>query len=183
MKKRLIVKRLTEIMDRWKVRLTGFLFRHVGDETTAVDLAEETFVRVYQCRERYRSKGSFSSWLFGIAMNQARQHLRWKRRHPTVSLDEKVNELTSEAALHQPVDPKENPSQSIESRERANAVKYAVAQLPENLRDPLIFFEYEQMGHIEIAGILGCSPKAVERRISRARDILRIKLSKYLPRS
>src|SRR6187431_425778 len=78
---------LGEIMERWQVRVTGFLLRMVSDQTVAVDLAQETFVRVYQSNQRYRPTGIFPTWLFSIAANLARQHLRWQRRHPTVSMD------------------------------------------------------------------------------------------------
>jgi RNA polymerase sigma-70 factor, ECF subfamily len=170
---------LSEIIERWKVRLTAFLLRHLGDEAAALDLAEETFVRVYQFRERYRPKGAFSSWLFGIAMNLSRQHIRWRKRHPTISLDSKVDET---GWNHHPIDladPGKDPGAAADHRERAVAVKNAVSALPADLREALILFEYEEMGQIEISRIIGCSAKAVECRIAKARGILREKLTKY----
>jgi hypothetical protein len=76
---------LNEIMERWQRRVTSYLLRFTGNETVAIDLAQETFVRVYQARERYRPKAKFSTWLFAIASNLAREHLRWLRRHPRLS--------------------------------------------------------------------------------------------------
>jgi RNA polymerase sigma-70 factor (ECF subfamily) len=171
---------LTEIMNRWKVRLTAFLLRNLGEEAVALDLAEETFVRVYQGRLKYRPQGAFSNWLFGIALNLVRQHFRWKSRHPTISLDDKSDDREFGQVSMDPADPDENPSQHMEGRERSLAVSQAVAGLPHELREALILFEYEEMGQIEIASVIGCSPKAVERRIARAKDILREQLSKYL---
>lgn len=55
---------LNEIMDRWQRRLTSYLLRAIGNETVAIDLAQETFVRVYQSRDKYLPKGQFSTWLF-----------------------------------------------------------------------------------------------------------------------
>ena len=78
---------LNDIMDRWQSRLTGYLIRFTGSEAMAVDLAQETFVRVYGNRFRYRPSGAFSTWLFAIASNLARHHIRWQLRHPTISLD------------------------------------------------------------------------------------------------
>jgi RNA polymerase sigma-70 factor (ECF subfamily) len=78
---------LNEIMDRWQRRLTSYLIRLTGSEAVAIDLAQETFVRVYQNRVRYRPTGAFSTWLFAIASNLARHHIRWKIRHPSVSID------------------------------------------------------------------------------------------------
>ena len=160
---------LQELMERWKVRLTSFLLRQLGDEATALDLAEESFVRVYQGRGRFNAKSPFSTWLFGIAANLARQHHRWLRRHPTLPL-EAAEEATAPG----------NPGLAAESRERELAVKAAVATLPDTLREVLILSEYERLSQAEIAIIAGCSVKAVERRLSHAREQLRNELSRYL---
>ena len=59
-------------------------------------------------------------------------------------------------------------------------MKRAIASLPEDLREVLVLSEYEQLSQSEIGAIAGCSVKAVERRLSRAREQLRSKLQKYL---
>jgi RNA polymerase sigma-70 factor (ECF subfamily) len=160
---------LNGIMERWKSRLIAYLYRFTGNEVAALDLAEETFVRVYQGRLKFRSGQLFSTWLFGIAANLARNHLRWHRRHPTLPMEE-AGEVSSG----------EDPGRSAESNECEKAVRAAIAGLPADLREALILCEYERLSHTEIALIAGCSPKAVERRISRAREILRKELSRYL---
>ena len=75
---------LNEIMERWKSRLVSFLYRLTGNEASSLELAEETFVQVYQGRMKFRVDANFSSWLFGIASNLGRNHLRWRQRHPTL---------------------------------------------------------------------------------------------------
>jgi len=165
---------LNEIMARWQGRVTGFLLRMIANESMAVELAQETFVRVYQQRDRYRPTGKFSTWLFTIAANLARHHDRWRRRHPAVSLQEEertIEWLAAEGAA---------PDQAEESRERSEAVRRAIAMLPDDLRESLVLFEYEDLSHREIAAIAGCSPKAVENRLHRARTQLREKLRAYL---
>ncbi len=167
---------LNEIMERWQRRLTSYLLRLTASESVALDLAEETFVRVYQGRERYRPTGKFSTWLFAIATNLVRHHARWKARHPAVSLDA--------------VDSDENPLQipsggltpdgDLEKHERAVAVRGAVQELPDDLREAVVLFEYEDMSYEEIAAVTGCSRKAVETRLYRARAILREKLRPLL---
>jgi RNA polymerase sigma-70 factor (ECF subfamily) len=159
---------LNEIMERWKSRLIAFLYRLTGNEASSLELAEETFVRVYQNRTKFRPDANFSSWLFGIAANLGRNHLRWQRRHPTLPLD-----AAGAAAMEG------DPSKSAESREREDAVRSCIAKLPPDLRESLILSEYEQLPHAEIAAIAGCSIKAVERRISHARELLRKELSRY----
>ncbi len=159
---------LNEIMERWKTRLVAFLYRLTGNEASSLELAEETFVRVYQNRTKFRPNANFSSWLFGIAANLGRNHLRWQRRHPTLPLD-----AAGAAAMEG------DPGKSAESREREDAVRSAIAALPPDLREALVLAEYENLSHSEIAEIAECSVKAVERRLSRAREILRKGLSRY----
>jgi RNA polymerase sigma-70 factor (ECF subfamily) len=159
-------------MERWKSRLTAYLYRFTGNESVALDLAEETFVRLYQSRAKFRSHSSdsaFSTWLFGIAANLGRNHLRWQRRHPTLALEEAESVASAE-----------DPSLSAELREREQAVRAAIAALPPDLREALILSEYDRLPQAEIAVIAGCSVKAGERRLSHAREILRKELARYL---
>jgi RNA polymerase sigma-70 factor (ECF subfamily) len=162
---------LNGIMERWKNRLVAYLYRFTGNEAAALDLAQETFVRLYQGRLKFREGSSFPGWLFGIAANLARNHLRWRHRHPTLPLEE-----ASEGCSVSEGDP----SLSAEASEREKAVQQAVSALPSDLREALVLAEYEHLSLAEIATIAGCSAKAVERRISRAREILRKELSRYL---
>lgn len=163
---------LGELMERWKIRLCAFLFRLTGSESVASDLAQEAFVRLYQNRLRFHPRGSerpFSTWLFGIATNLGRQHLRWLKRHPTVPIED-----AGQAAGTG------DPGQSAELEERGHAVRKAIAALPHDLREVLVLSEYEQLSQAAIATIADCSVKAVERRLCRAREILRKDLSRYL---
>lgn len=160
---------LNELMSRWSQPLANFLFRYTSHEATAIDLAQETFVRVYENRLRFRG-GRFSSWLFSIAVNLARNNARWRKRHPAVSLDagaESGHEIPDTAA---------DPSSGMERSEDAAAVRDAIRSLPEDLRMVVLLFEYEEQSYAEIAAALGCTPKAVETRLYRARQLLRDKL-------
>lgn len=163
---------LNDLMDDWSGRVTALLYRMTGHATVAGDLAQETFVRLYQARSRFHpgnSQRPFSTWLFGIAANLARNHLRWRGRHPEAPLEEAIEPSGGE-----------DPSTSAEQQEQSEAVQRAVTNLPADQREVLILSEYEEMSHLEIASALGCSPKAVERRLSRARESLRKELSRYL---
>src|SRR5258708_31829968 len=71
---------LNELMTRWQQPLVAFIYRYIGRETEALDLAQETFVRVYATRHRYAVRGKFSTWLFTIAANLCRNYLRWRQR-------------------------------------------------------------------------------------------------------
>src|SRR5260370_40687018 len=71
---------LNELMTRWQQPLVAFIYRYIGRETEALDLAQKTFVRVYATRHRYAVRGKFSTWLFTIAANLCRNYLRSRQR-------------------------------------------------------------------------------------------------------
>lgn len=163
---------LGALMHRWAPRVRAYFLRLTGSETVAEDLAEETFVRLYQTRARFQpdtQPHAFSTWLFGIAANLGREHLRWKKRHPTSPLEAEPDPVESTS-----------PETLAKSRETVEAVRQAIAQLPEDLREAVLLSEYEEMSHAEIAAALDCTPKAVERRLSRARALLRQALRRWL---
>lgn len=162
---------LNALMDRWSQRLAAFLYKMTGQRDAALDLAQETFVKLYQARERYRPGGNFSTYLFTIATNLTRNHSRWKRRHPTVSIDATDEDCRS--ILRETVDPNANPQQAVEAAEKFRAIRDAFISLPTDLREAMTLFVDEGMGYAEIAKVSQCSVKAVETRIYRARQLLK----------
>ncbi len=165
---------LNILMDRWGPRVAAFLHKMTGSRDTALDLAQETFVKLYQARDRYRPSGSFSTYLFAIASNLARNHARWRNRHPTLSLD--VASEDGGIVVAEAKDPDQTPEEAAQTAEKMRAVHAAFLLLPEDLREAMTLFVHEGMAYAEIAAIAGCSPKAVETRIYRARLILREQL-------
>jgi RNA polymerase sigma-70 factor, ECF subfamily len=165
---------LNTLMDRWGGRVAAFLHKMTGEHAAAVDLAQETFVRLYQSCGHYRASGNFSTWLFAIAANLARNHARWKARHPTLSLEIPPEE--GGVAVEETADPHQDPSQTAETAETTRAVHAAFLRLPPDLREAMTLFVYEGMGYADIAAVAGCSRKAVETRIYRARRFLREEL-------
>lgn len=174
---------LNEIMARWQRRLTSYLLRYLGNETAALDLAQETFVRVYQSRNRFQPRGEFSTWLFAIATNLARQHFRWLKRHPAVSIDSADADGDERPLGDRLPTGDANPRDAAAKDEKARLVKEAVLALPHDLREAVVLFEYEDLSHEQIGKIAGCSSKAVETRLYRARQILREKLQRFLAES
>jgi RNA polymerase sigma-70 factor, ECF subfamily len=170
---------LDDLMDRHAVRLVGYLTRQLRDESEAEDLAQETFVRVFQHRDRFDPARKFTTWLYTIATNLMRDRLRRLSRRPEVPLEGPAasGQEPREASIPAP---DSGPDGSLLATERAQAVQQAVATLPEDLRTALILFEYEDLSHAEIAAVVECTPKAVETRLYRARAQLRDALKKYL---
>lgn len=163
---------LGALMRRWELPLKRLLARIVFNARDAEELAQAAFVRVWEQRARFRAGAEFRPWLFAVGVNLARNRLRWWRRRPEVALEEWLEFETPPGGGGARSD--------LERRELAAAVQSAVAQLPLALREALVLQEYEEMSHAEIATALGCTAKAVENRIHRARGKLRTPLAKWL---
>ena len=170
---------LNDLMDRHATTVFHFLCRMVNNEDDANDLAQETFVRVFKSRDSFRMEQKFSTWLFTIAANLARNHFRWRGRHPNISLDaenpETEQSLGSTLPANSPA-----PNEEALATERAQAVRVAVEKLPEDLREAIVLCEWEDRSVAEAATILEATPKAVESRLYRARQILRERLKAWL---
>jgi RNA polymerase sigma-70 factor (ECF subfamily) len=170
---------LNDLMGRHATPVFHFLCRMLGNEEDANDLAQETFVRVFKSAKSFRAEQKFSTWLFTIAANLARNHFRWRARHPNISLDAEnaVTEQTLGSTL--PADAP-TPKEAALATERAAAVRAAVENLPEDLRESIVLCEWEERSVAEAATILEATPKAVESRLYRARGILRERLKNWL---
>jgi RNA polymerase sigma-70 factor (ECF subfamily) len=170
---------LNDLMERHAQKLFHYLVRSLQDEADAADLAQETFVRIFQNRAKFDPAQKFSTWLYAIASNLVRDRYRWRSRHLQVSLDAENEHTESNLKDNlRAVEPL--PDQRLQTEERADAVRQAVAALPDELKQPLLLAVYEDLPQAEIATILKCSVKAVETRIYRARQQLRAALAQVM---
>ena len=170
---------LNELMERWQKPLLSFILRYVGNYADSIELAQETFVRVYHYRSRFNFKSKFSTWLLTVATNLCKHHARWRKRHPTISLDdtagmdEKFDEYLS-------ISSEEIPSDLAGRSELGKLVKEEIERLPHDLKTAVLLFAYDDLSYAEIAVILGCTPKAVETRLYRVRKLLAKRLAAIL---
>jgi RNA polymerase sigma-70 factor, ECF subfamily len=170
---------LNDLMERHATPVFHFLCRMVRNEDDASDLAQETFVRVFRSRDRFRPGEKFSTWLYTIAVNLARNHFRWRSRHPNVSLEAEAGETEQTVGGTLPAkDPA--PNEQALAAERTAAVRTAVNKLPEDMREAIVLCEWEELSVAEAASILETTPKAVESRLYRARQRLRETLQPWL---
>jgi RNA polymerase sigma-70 factor (ECF subfamily) len=170
---------LNDLMERHATAVFQFLCRMLQNEDDANDLAQETFVRVFRSKESFDPAQRFSTWLFTIAANLARNHIRWRTRHPNVSLNAESEQ--SEHTLGDTlVSEGPAPSEQTLNTERAAAVRTAVSRLPEDMREAIVLCEWEELSMAEAATVAKTTPKAIESRLYRARQILRGELKKWL---
>jgi RNA polymerase sigma-70 factor (ECF subfamily) len=158
---------LNRLMDAWSQPLISYLMRLTGSHATACDLSQESFVRVHRHRFEYRASQKFATWLFAIATNLARNHARWRCRHPEALTEpENLRELQV-ASTHA------SPDEQAAANERLAAVQKAVSELPHDMREVLILSTWHGLSHAEIARVQSTTEKAVEVRLYRARKLLR----------
>ena len=165
---------LNELMTHWQQPLVAFIYRYIGHETDALDLAQEAFVRVYQTRQRYTIQAKFSTWLFAIAGNLCRNHLRWRqRRRESVPESWDTEDAQLAESFRSSDDP---PDQAIIRSESISIIKEVVSKLPHDLKMVILLYEYQGLSYEETSSVLGCSIKAVEMKLYRARKLLRERL-------
>lgn len=170
---------LNQLIARWQRPLFAFAWRYLQNSVDAHDLVAETFVRLYQQRARLRPDTKVSAWLFTTLSNLCHNHCRWRRRHPSVSLDSPLHDM--ETPAHEAV-PSEAPlpNVALELDETFAAVRAAVDRLPHDLKTTILLHHFERLSYREIGAITGCSERGVETRLYRARLRLRKELAGFL---
>lgn len=171
---------LNDLMARHAPKVFHYLLRSLQNEDDAADLAQETFAKVYQNRARFDPRQKFTTWLYTIAGNLVRDRFRWRGRHPQVSMETEPGEEGQAGLRETLADTGAAPDEALQASERAQAVRQAMATLPQELREPLILSVYQGLSQTEIGEILNCSAKAVETRIYRARRHLREHLGRVM---
>ena len=170
-----------EIVGRYKNPITNFLYRFLNDYEEAVDLAQETFVRVYFALDRYHTNYAFSTYIYRIAANLAISELRKRKRRSILSLTG-LFQGEDETAEFQPPDTRPLPDRDLVDDEQSRVIAKAIATLPPKYRTPIILRDVEGRSYEEVAEIMKLGLGTTKSRISRARALLREKLLGYLDR-
>ena len=169
---------LNALMDRHREGLFCFVLRHVHNEADALELAMETFVRAYFNIDKFRPAAKFATWLYHIALNLCRDHVRsraYQYSLQTVSFDAPAQEGDDPSLL---LATEGRPDQKADRVEELTALEKAISELPEDLKNAFILVVLEDRPQAETAELLGISLKAVEMRVYRARKLLLEKMSK-----
>lgn len=171
-----------ELVRRFQGRVTNLVSRVLNDRECADDLAQEVFVRVFVHRRNYRHGSKFSTWLFTIAANLAKNEIRRRvRRRNWFSLDA-LQEMVGDSSM-QLADPTEGRESLLEREQLQGAVGRAIATVPEKYRLALVLRDIEGLPYEEIATVLNIPGGTVRSRINRARSMLKRKLQPLLPRA
>ena len=159
-----------ELVDRYDSRLLNFVYRTVGDRERAQDLVQETFVRVYRHLHRFDQSKKFSTWIYTIAGNLAKNELRNRSRNPLVLFQTIKKNWDADHRPLEWADSSMKPDDLYRKRHLKELVDRAVQQLPEHHRIVFVLRELEGKTYEEIAQITGCNLGTVKSRLNRARN-------------
>lgn len=152
-----------QLMRRWEQPIRNLCVRMTGDLHRGEDLAQEAFVRVYEKRQMYQPEAKFSTWLWRIALNLCYDEQRRINRRSETALQNDAGEV-----IFEPVNDASGPDESLAANERAEMVRRALQQLPENYRTVLVLRHYEGLKFREIADVLEIPEGTVKSRMVEA---------------
>jgi RNA polymerase sigma-70 factor (ECF subfamily) len=161
----------------------ALLYRLTEDTEEARDLTQETFLRAFQAIAHFRGDADLRTWLYRIAINQARNRWRWwrrRRREQTVSLDASENNEANPLSLRLCDTTQPDPEQTTLARERERRLRTALQSLGSSYREAVILRDIEGLSYEEIAATLEISVGTVKSRLARGRLELRRKLESSL---
>jgi RNA polymerase sigma-70 factor, ECF subfamily len=165
----------TELVSEHQRMVIQLAMNLLGDRDEALDLSQEVFLRVFRTIHRFRGQSSLRTWIYRIAVNQARnRHRFWRRRHRAdqVSLDEHLathGEFVSEGEA--------TPERVLAQKELATRLQVALDRLPFDQRTAIVLREIDGLSYDEIAFSLGLAIGTVKSRLTRARQALRLELN------
>jgi RNA polymerase sigma-70 factor (ECF subfamily) len=168
------------LVQKYRRPMVGFMYRMCHNPSTAEELAQEVFLRVYRSRTSYEPSAKFTTWLYRIATNLAVNHARdnrHERPENTVRLDEPDQETGTTPDL---ADDTLSAEEQILKRERLAAIRSKVNALPERQRVAVIMHKYQQMDYRQIAGVLKLSESATKSLLFRAYETLREQLKEFV---
>jgi RNA polymerase sigma-70 factor, ECF subfamily len=168
------------LIQKYRKPIIHFMYRMVRNQAIAEELAQEVFLRVYRSRETYRAEARFSTWLYRIAtnlgVNYARDN-RHERMASTVYLDEADSETGTTPDV---ADSTPGAEADMLQRERLNAIRQHVMELPERQRVAVLMHKYEGLDYRQIGDVLKLSESATKSLLFRAYQTLREKLKPFI---
>jgi RNA polymerase sigma-70 factor, ECF subfamily len=158
------------LVERYQTRLLNFIYRTIGDREKAEDLVQEVYIRVYRHLHRFDPSKKFSTWVYTIASNLAKNELRNRSRNPLVlfqTMRDKMVDDDDRALDFE--DSSARPDDAFHKRYLQESVEAAVSTLPVHHRDVFVLRELEGKSYEEIADITGVNLGTVKSRLNRAR--------------
>lgn len=165
-------KALDELVSGYERRIYNFAMRLSGNADDAEDIAQETFIRVFNAIQNFRGDSNFSTWVFRIAHNVFLDMRKKVKAHPQTSLEESV-ELDESEVTRQVEDPNPLPDEVAQASELHNILQRAIDALPDYQREMVVLYHTQNKSYEEIAEIMELPIGTVKSRLNRARIALK----------
>ena len=162
-----------EIVMRYKDRLVNFLYRFTGNRETAEDISQETFLKLYKNKDKYSEIAKFSTWLYTIALNEARSNFRKEKKHSAVSINDFYEDSHNDYQIRSD---DYNPEEDANAETESFYIQKAIICLYEIDREIIVLRDIEELDYEEIAKTLDIPLGTVRSRINRARESLKVSL-------
>ena len=154
------------LVNRYKDKLTNFIFRFTGDIDSAQDLAQDTLLKVYIKKDSYKEIAKFSTWIYTIASNLAKTELRKLKRRQTYSISD-LSTDDREFVIHRK---DEDAFEDIEDTHVSGSIlEKSLMNLDEEFRNIIILRDIQELSYDEISKILQIPLGTVKSRINRGR--------------
>lgn len=159
------------LVKRFKDPLTNFVFRFVGDRDASIDIVQDTMIKFYLNKDSYKSFAKFSTWIYTIAGNLAKNELKRRKRRKIYSLDNSIDDDESKKLQ---IEDKSyfEPDRLADSNIKSKIIQSALLKVKPVYREVVILRDVEEFSYEEIADITGLSIGTVKSRINRGRTQL-----------
>jgi RNA polymerase sigma-70 factor, ECF subfamily len=155
---------------KYQHKIVKLVMRYVRDQSEALDVTQEAFIKAYRALPKFRGDSAFYTWLYRIAINSAKNHIVAKKRRP-MEYDLDLQE-SGGYETHAQLRDNDSPERVAQREELRESLQTAIDTLPEELRVAIILREIDGMSYEEIAAAMDCPVGTVRSRIFRARDAL-----------
>jgi RNA polymerase sigma-70 factor (ECF subfamily) len=155
----------TELVKRYRDRLTNFVYQFLGDLEQAEDVVQDTMFKLYEKKHYYREIAKFSTWIYTIARNLANTELRKRKRRKTTLL----SQMTRDERDYEIPAIQSDVGQAIQSEYVEKRIQAAIKELPEHFKTVIILRDIQELSYDDISNIVGVPLGTVKSRINRAR--------------
>lgn len=166
-----------ELISRYEQPVYGLVYRLLGNQSDACDVVQEVFLKVFRGVNAFRERSSLRTWIYRIAVNEARNHRRWWVRHCRREISMEKDSAHRDVSLEIAPDPGRSPYDQVLDSETRVLIERALTRIKPVFRTAVVLRDIQNLSYEEIADILQVSLGTVKSRILRGREALRMELT------
>ena len=167
------------LVERHSSRAYQIAYGVLGSREDAQEVAQDVFVRIHKALHKFRGDAEFTTWMYRIAMNLARNKYRWNKcrgSQKSITIHAPLDGSDDGSRVMQLPSDRQQPDQEISTDEFEDRISEEIEKLPPLYREALVLRNVEDMSYEQIANVLGCKLGTIKSRIARAREELRRRL-------